>query len=116
MGNISLDGSKLHADASKSHAVSYQCLIELEAQLRGDVHELLTLGEQADRGELQLPEGVVVPDELALRQTRLENLVKAKAMLEARAQERYQTEQADGGRLARAVGAEEAKHRPRLHA
>src|SRR5467141_562174 len=32
LGNISLDGSKIHADASKSHAVSYQRLIELEVQ------------------------------------------------------------------------------------
>jgi transposase len=94
LGNISLDGSKIHADASKSHAVSYQRLIELETQLRGEVHELLTLGEQADQGERQLPEGLSVPDELALRQERLESLAKAKAVLEARAQERYQAEQA----------------------
>jgi len=81
LGNISLDGSKIHADASKSHAVSYQRLIERETQLRGEVHELLTLGEQADQGERQLPEGLSVPDELALRQARLESLAKAKAVL-----------------------------------
>ncbi len=34
LGNISLDGSKIHADASKSHAVSYKHLLELEVQLR----------------------------------------------------------------------------------
>src|SRR3989337_992980 len=49
LGNISLDGSKIHSDASKSHAVSYKRLIELEAHLRGEVHALLTLGEQADQ-------------------------------------------------------------------
>jgi transposase len=94
LGNISLDGSKIHADASKSQAISYQRLIERETQLRGEVHELLTLGEQADQGERQLPEGLSVPDELALRQARLESLAQAKAVLEARAQERYQAEQA----------------------
>lgn len=31
LGNISLDGSKIHADASKSHAVSYKRLIALKA-------------------------------------------------------------------------------------
>jgi len=94
LGNLSLDGSKIHADASKSHAVSYKRLVELEAQLRREVHELLTLGEQADQGEINLPEGLVVEDEVALRQQRLENLTQAKAVLEARAQERYAAEQA----------------------
>src|SRR3972149_127000 len=31
LGNLSLDGSKIHADASKSHALSYGRLVELEA-------------------------------------------------------------------------------------
>ena len=71
LGNLSLDGSKIHADASKSKAVSYKRLLELETQLRQEVHELLTLGEQVDQGELQLPEALVLTDELALRQERL---------------------------------------------
>ena len=37
LGNISLDGTKIHADASKSHAVSSKRLLELEHQLRDDV-------------------------------------------------------------------------------
>ena len=77
LGNISLDGSKIHADASKSHAVSYKRLIEREAQLRSEVNELFTLGEQADQGELQLPDGLVVRDEIALRQAQLANLAQA---------------------------------------
>jgi len=95
LGNLSLDGSKIHADASKSQAVSYKRLIELEAQLRRAVNELFTLGEQADQGERQMPDGLVIPDEIALRQERLTNLAKAKAVLEARAQERYAAEQAE---------------------
>jgi transposase len=95
LGNLSLDGSKIHADASKSKAVSYKRLIEMEAQLRQEVQQLLTFGEQADQGERSLPDGFVVEDELALRQVRLENLAQAKAVLEARAQERYAAEQAD---------------------
>jgi transposase len=95
MGNISLDGSKIHADAAKSQAVSYKRLGELEARLRQEVHELIMLGEQADQGDLVLPEGLVIRDEIMLRQERLENLAKARAVLEARAQERYAAEQAD---------------------
>ena len=93
LGNISLDGSKIHADASKSHAVSYGRLLQLEQSLRAEVEELLALSEKADRGEL--PPGLDVLVEIALREERLLNLEQAKAVLEARAQERYEAEQAE---------------------
>jgi len=90
LGNISLDGSKIHADASKSHAVSYGRLLTLEQQWRTEVEELMALAEQADQGNL--PEGLDVEVEIALRQERLANLAQAKAVLEARAQEQYEAE------------------------
>ncbi len=111
LGNLSLDGSKIHADASKSHAVSYKRLVELEAQLRTEVQALLTLGEQADQGEAVLPSGLVVEDEIAFRQKRLENLAQAKAVLEARAQERYQAEKAEYEAKVRAREEKARKHR-----
>jgi transposase len=95
LGNISVDGSKVHADASKSKAVSYKRLGELETQLRQEVKDLFELGEQADQGELQLPEGLLIEDEIARRKQRLVNLAEAKAVIEARAQERYEAEQAE---------------------
>lgn len=95
LGNISIDGSKIHADASKSHAVSYKHLLKLEVQLRQEVHELLTLGERADQGDLVLPDDLVIPDEVALRQERLLNLAQAKAVLEARAKDRDAAELAE---------------------
>jgi len=95
LGNLSLDGSKIHADASKSHAVSYKRLLELEVQLRQEVSELLALGERADQGELSLPDELIIPDELALREKRLTNLARAKAVLETRAQDRYAADLAD---------------------
>ncbi len=78
LGNLSLDGSKIHADASKSHAVSYGRLVELEVALKQEVQELLSLGEQADQGDATLPEGLVLEDELNLRQERLVNLAQAR--------------------------------------
>jgi len=93
LGNISLDGSKIHADASKSKAVSYKRLLELKTLLQQEVQELLALGEQADQAEL--PEGLKVEEEIALRQQRLANLTQAEAILEARAQERYEAELAE---------------------
>src|SRR5437016_11222523 len=46
LGNISLDGTKIHADASKSKAVSYKHLLALQAQLRAQVEELFALSER----------------------------------------------------------------------
>src|SRR5258706_6417326 len=39
LGNISLDGTKIHADASKSKAVSYKYLLALETYLHTEVEE-----------------------------------------------------------------------------
>ena len=93
LGRISFDGTKIHADASKSNAVSYKRLLEIEQQLQAEVEELFALGERAEQAEL--PDGLVVDNEIALRQARLERLAEAKAVLEARAKERYAQEQAE---------------------
>jgi transposase len=93
LGNISLDGSKIHADASKSKAVSYKRLIKLEKRLSAEVKELLALSEQADQSEL--PEELDITEEIAFRQYRLANLAEARAVLEMRAAERYQAEKAE---------------------
>jgi transposase len=95
LGNISIDGSKIHADASKSKAVSYKRLMELETQIRKEVADLLKLGEQVEQGELHLPDGVVIPDEIGLCKERLAKLAMAKAVLEARDKERLAGEQAE---------------------
>ncbi len=93
LGRISFDGTKIHADASKSNAVSYKRLQEIEQQLQAEVEQLFALGERAE--EAELPDGLVVDNEIALRQARLERLAEAKAVLEARAKERYALEQAE---------------------
>jgi len=92
LGTISLDGTKIHADASKSKAVSYKRLVELEAHLRAEVEELFALAEQMD--ERERPDGLVVRDEIARREERLAQLAAAKAVIEARARERDALERA----------------------
>src|SRR5213080_3485504 len=74
-------------------AVSYKRLREVEAQLRTEVEELFTLSEQSDQPEVL--DGLVVRDEIARREDRLARLAEAKAVLEARAQERAAAEQAE---------------------
>ena len=78
LGNISLDGTKIHADASKSSAISYKRLLELDSQLRTEVDTLFALTEHAEQTEI--PEGLVIADEIAFRHERLVNLAKAKAV------------------------------------
>lgn len=92
LGNISLDGSKVRADASKSKAVSHKRLLALESYLQAEIEELFALAEQADQDSI--PTGMVIEDEITLRQERLARLAEAKAVLEARAQARYEEEQA----------------------
>lgn len=93
LGNVSLDGSKIHADASKSKAVSYKGLVALEAYLQAEVNQLFVRAEAADGG--QLPDEMNVEDEIARRQEQLERLAEAKKVLEARAQARYEAEKAE---------------------
>ena len=111
--NVSFDGTKIHADASKSHAVSYDRLVELENQLRREVAELLALGAQADQAAL--PAGLDVVNEVALRQQRLGNLAQAKQVLEARAAERDAAEQAEyeAKLQVRQAKAQASGHKPR---
>ena len=90
LGNISLDGSKFHADASKSQAVSYKRLLELDARLRREVEELFALAEQ-----VEAVDGFDPNAEIARRQQQLVGLAEAKGILELRAQARYAQEMAE---------------------
>src|SRR5512140_522562 len=78
LGTISLDGTKIHAEASRHKAVSYKRLLELETQLRAEVEELLLLSEQSDQRDI--PDGLVVREEMARREDRLARLAEAKAV------------------------------------
>jgi hypothetical protein len=93
LGTISLDGTQMHADASRHNAVSSKRLLEVERQLRAAVKELFLLSEHSDQREV--PDGLVVREEMARREDRLARLAEAKAVLEARASARAAAEQAD---------------------
>ncbi len=92
LGKISLDGTKVQANASKHSALSYGHALKQEEQLRADVAELFRLAEDADAAEI--PVGMNVPEELARREQRLQAIEAAKAKIEARAHERFEQEQA----------------------
>jgi len=92
-GRVSLDGTKIHANASRHSALSYGHAEAIEAHLKAEVQELLVLAEQADGANV--PDGMSVPEELQRREDRLAAIAAAKGKIEARAAERYAREQAD---------------------
>ena len=92
-GSVSLDGTKLHANASRHSALSYEHAGKLETQLKQEVQELLALADSADRSEH--PEGLSVPAEIARREDQLTAIAAAKAKIEARAKERYAREKTE---------------------
>lgn len=100
LGTISLDGTKIHAHASKHRALSQGHIEQLEIQLKDEVESLLTMAEQADQSAV--PDGMNLPDEIARRQERLKAMDIAKTKIEARAKVRFEKAQAEyEGKLAR---------------
>lgn len=91
LGTVALDGTKVHAHASRHRALSYGHAGKLEGELQAEVAELMRVAEAADTADV--PDGMSVPEELARRNTRLARIAEAKATIEARAQERYEREQ-----------------------
>lgn len=92
-GTVSLDGTKIHANASRHSALSYGYAEQIEAQLKAEVQELMKLAEAADQSSL--PDGVKLPEEITRREDRLAAIAVAKAKIEARAAERFEREQAE---------------------
>jgi transposase len=93
MGTVALDGTKIHANASRHSALSYEHAGKIEAQLQAEVAELMARAEAADQADL--PDGLSIPDELARREARLAEIARARAIIEARAKERHAREQAE---------------------
>jgi transposase len=91
LGKLSLDGTKIKANASKHHALSWEYACKLEKQLQSEVDELMRLAEHADSAEV--PEGMNIPDELSRRTKRLAAIADAKEKIEKRAEERFEREQ-----------------------
>jgi len=91
LGSVSLDGTKIKANASKHHALSWEHACKLEKQLKGEIEQLLRKAQRADQEDL--PEGMKIPEELSRRESRLEAIAAAKAEIERRAAERFAKEQ-----------------------
>jgi transposase len=93
MGTVALDGTKIHANASRHSALSYEHAGKIEAQLKAEVADLMAKAEAADAADV--PDGLSIPEELARREERLRKIAEARAKIEARAKERYARELAE---------------------
>jgi hypothetical protein len=113
LGNVSIDGTKIQASASKHSAVSYKRLLEIDRQSQAEVDELFALAAEADREAI--PEGMDIEEEIARREVRQRQLAQAKVVLEQRAQARYEAEKAayEEKMRQRQAKAQAKGHRPR---
>jgi len=75
LGTVGLDGTKVHANASRHSALCYDHAGKLEAQLQAEVADLMAKAEAAD--QVDIPDGMSIPDELARREERLSRLAEA---------------------------------------
>ena len=100
LGHVSIDGTKIKANASKHKAMSYKRMKEDEARLEAEVKGLLrraeAVDEEEDRAYGRGKRGDELPKELAFRESRLKKIREARAALEAEA--RAEAEQDKDGK------------------
>lgn len=112
LGTISLDGTKIKANASKHKALSHGHIEKLEAQLREEVQALLAKAAQTDQQEAGDEHDL--PAEIARREQRLQALAEAKAKIAERVKERDQQAQKDyADKIARRDAQRAAGQKPR---
>ncbi len=92
LGDISIDGTKIQANASKHKAMSWEYAQKLEVQLQAEVETLLHKF-QTEAGESF--RDIDIPQEVQRREERLEKIAQVKAEIEARAQARYEREKVE---------------------
>jgi hypothetical protein len=61
-GNVGLDGTKIHANASKHSALSYEHACKIEDHPTLEVKELMAMAEAADKADVA--DGLSIPNEL----------------------------------------------------
>jgi transposase len=95
VGRVTVDGTKVKANASKHKAMSYGRMEEKQEQLRDEVKQLLEQAEAADEEEDRRhgsQQGDELPEELRRRETRLAKIKLAKKVVEQRAREKAAAE------------------------
>jgi transposase len=113
LGRVSLDGTKVKANASKHKAMSYERMQEKQRQLREEVKQLLAQAEAADEEEDRRygsRRGDELPAELQRRETRLARIQQAKKVVEQRAREKAAAEGDSGEQVKKAQPADKDQY------
>jgi len=92
LGNISIDGTKIKANANKHKAMSWKHACKLEQQLKDEVIALLIRAEEENSVENK---GLDIPYEIRIREDRIKKIAEIKTEIEKRAQMRYEQEKAE---------------------
>ena len=110
VGTVSVDGTKVDANASRRNSIRHDRAEELRAQLQGEIDGLLEEAERADAEETS--DAQRLPEELSRRERLKERLDRASEELKARARRRAESERAEHERKVAARDARKAKGRP----
>ena len=89
LGHVSIDGTRIQANASKHKAMSYGRMVKAEAELSEEIKEMLARAEAADEAE-DREHGAdggsgMLPEHLATKRQRRERIKEHMAALEAQA-------------------------------
>ena len=99
LGHVSIDGTKIKANAGKHKAMSYARMGETEQRLKAEIEALLQQAEDVDAAEDARygkgQRGDELPAELARRESRLKKIAWAKAELEQEAREKAERERSE---------------------
>ena len=90
VGTVSVDGTHIDANASKSQNVRYDRAVHLEKQLRLDIDDLMRRAEEADNSEAN--DGQSLPEEISRRERLLAKMQRAQADLKKRAEVKAEAE------------------------
>ena len=90
---VSVDGTKILANASKHSAMSHDHVEKKMKLAQEQIEELLGKAENADRTPLQ--DGLSGPEEIKRREDRIAKLKEAKKVMEGRAKQRFEEEHAE---------------------
>ncbi len=93
VGTVSIDGTKIKANASKHSAVSYKRAGEQIELLRKEVEQLTAKAEEIDN--IALDDGLSIPDEIARREDRIKSLEHAREVIQSRYEEERVHKQAE---------------------
>lgn len=102
LGHISLDGTKVKANASKHKAMSYGRMKKEKGRLKEEIEDILRQAEEIDKAEDEEygkdKRGDELPEELARRESRLKKIEEAMKALEEEAEEKIKGENSEDGK------------------